>query len=96
MRIAVIGGGITGLTAAFALQKAGADVTVFEAGEVLGGPIRSYHEDGYIAEAGPNTILETSPAITELIRELGIEDKKRYANEVASKRFTVKNSTPQA
>jgi len=96
MRIAVIGGGITGLTAAFALQKAGADVTVFEAGEVLGGPIRSHHEKGYIAEAGPNTILETSPSITQLIRELGIEDKKRYANEVASKRFVVKNSEPQA
>jgi oxygen-dependent protoporphyrinogen oxidase len=95
-KIAIIGGGITGLTAAFALQKAGADVTVFEAGEVLGGPIRSHHENGYLAEAGPNTILETSPAITELIRELGIENKKRYTNEVASKRFIVKNSVPQA
>jgi protoporphyrinogen/coproporphyrinogen III oxidase len=95
MRIAIIGGGITGLTAAFTLQQHGADIIVFEAGADPGGPIRTYHESGYIAEAGPNTILETSPIITELIRSLGIEDKKRYANEASAKRFIVKDGRPQ-
>lgn len=94
-RIAVIGGGITGLVAAYYLQKKGVDITLFEASDTLGGAIRTHHESGYITEAGPNTILETSPIITELIRSLGIEDKKLYANDVSSKRYIVKDGKPQ-
>ena len=68
--VAIIGGGITGLTAAFNLQLRGVPVTLYEGSERIGGVIRTIHEDGYLAECGPNTILETSPLIGQLIRDV--------------------------
>ena len=65
--IAIIGGGITGLTAAFRLKEKGIPVTIYEAGLRVGGVIQSVRRDGYLAECGPNSILETSPKIAALI-----------------------------
>jgi len=59
--VAIIGTGITGLTAAFYLKRQGVPVTVYEAGGRVGGVIQSIRKDGFLAEFGPNTILETSP-----------------------------------
>ena len=53
--VAVIGAGITGLTAAFYLQRKGIPVTVYEATDRVGGVIQSLRQDGYLAEFGPNT-----------------------------------------
>ena len=61
--VAIIGAGITGLTAAFYLKRKGMPVTVYEASGRVGGVIQSLRQDGYLAEFGPNTILETSPKI---------------------------------
>jgi hypothetical protein len=57
-RVAVVGGGVAGLTAAFRLRQAGVDVTVYEAGQV-GGSVRSYLEEGFFWEAGAS-ILQVS------------------------------------
>ncbi|HET9135553.1 MAG TPA: protoporphyrinogen oxidase [Candidatus Kapabacteria bacterium] len=94
--VAVVGGGITGLVTAYELQKAGAAVSLFEASDHVGGPIRSFHENGYLAEAGPNTLLETSTDISSLIEELGIASQQVYANAVSKKRFIVRNHKPIA
>ena len=56
--MAIIGGGITGLTAGFCLKRKGVPVTLYEAGHRVGGVIESIREEGYLAEFGPNTILE--------------------------------------
>ncbi|MGH7980472.1 MAG: FAD-dependent oxidoreductase, partial [Limisphaerales bacterium] len=48
--VAIIGAGITGLTAAFALAGRGTRVTVYEAGPRAGGVIRSIRKDGFLAE----------------------------------------------
>lgn len=93
-KIAIIGGGITGLVAAYYLQKNGADIMLFEASDVLGGAIRTYHKDGYLAEVGPNTIVESSPDVAELVEELGLSSRRIYANSVANKRFIVRDSKP--
>ncbi len=93
-KIAIIGGGITGLVAAFYLQKKGVDITIFEANEMLGGAIRTYRRDGYLAEAGPNTIVESSPDVSELVEELGLTSRRIYANTMANKRFIVRDSKP--
>src|SRR5687768_16255587 len=92
--VAIIGGGITGLTAAYRLQKAGVPFTVYEASDRLGGPIQSVREGEYLAECGPNTILETSPVITELVRELGLEERRIYSNPAAGNRYVARNGKP--
>ena len=74
--VAIIGAGITGLTAAFYLKRKGIPVTVYEAGGRVGGVIQSLRQDGFLAEFGPNTILETSPKIAQLVRDAGLESRR--------------------
>ena len=71
---AVIGGGISGLTAAHALAAAGRSVALVEASRVLGGRIGSVRSGSYVADMGPQTFVMT-PALRELVAELGISDR---------------------
>ena len=70
-RVAVVGGGITGLATAYYLRKAGVAVTVVEAGE-LGGKIQTRELAGVPVEAGPDTFLARVPWAVDLCRELGL------------------------
>ena len=88
--VAVIGGGITGLTAAFRLRQAGWAVTLFEAGPRVGGVIQSVRRNGFLAECGPNTLLETSPKITALVHDLGLDGRRMESAPAAAKRFLVR------
>jgi oxygen-dependent protoporphyrinogen oxidase len=94
--IAIIGAGITGLTAAFYLKRKGVPVTVYEAGDRVGGVIQSIRQDGYLAEFGPNTILETSPKITQFIRDAGLESHRLDSDPKAGARFVVRYKRPIA
>jgi oxygen-dependent protoporphyrinogen oxidase len=94
--IAVIGAGITGLTAAFYLQRHGFPVVLFEAGDRTGGVIQSLRENGFLAEFGPNTILQTSPKIGELVQDCGLADRKLDPNPAASARYVVRYKRPIA
>jgi len=89
--VAIIGGGITGLTAAFNLQQRGIPVTLYEGSGRVGGVIRTVRENGYLAECGPNTILETSPRIGDLIRDAGLELHQLYSDPDAEKRYLVRD-----
>jgi len=95
-KVAIIGAGITGLTAAFELQRRGVDVVVFETSDRVGGVIQTVHEDGFLVECGPNSILDTHPDIGKLIVRLGIEDRKLPANASAQNRFIVRDGKPIA
>lgn len=93
--VAIIGGGITGLTAGFHLHRKGVPVTVYEASGRVGGVIRSERSaDGYLAEFGPNTILETSAKITALVREAGLESRRLNPDPSASARYVVRYRRP--
>jgi oxygen-dependent protoporphyrinogen oxidase len=94
--VAIIGAGITGLTAAFYLKRKGVPVTVYEAGGRTGGVIQSSRQNGFLAESGPNTILETSPKISELIRDLNLESRRIYPNPDAKNRYVVRDKKPVA
>ena len=90
----IIGGGIAGLTAAYRLKQVGVKVTLLEKNSRLGGAIYSEVENEYLMEKGPNTILETSPLVTKLVQDLGIEDEKLYANESSKIRYIVRDKKP--
>ena len=92
--VAIIGAGITGLTAAFYLKRRGIPVTVYEASGRVGGVIQSVSRDGYIAEFGPNTILETSPKISQLVRDAGLESRRLSPNPKAEARYVVRYKRP--
>ena len=92
--IAIIGGGITGLTAAFQLQRAGHSVVLYESDGRVGGVIQSLREDGYLAEFGPNTALETSPKIRELVADLGLTERRMYSDPRADNRYLVRGHKP--
>ncbi len=94
--VAIIGAGITGLTAAFRLKQRGIPVIVYEASGRAGGVIQSVRKDGFLAECGPNTILETAPEISQLIRDLKLESRRVYSNPEAEARFVVRGKQPVA
>ncbi len=92
--VAIIGAGITGLTLAFRLRQRGVPVTVYEASDRVGGVIQSIRRDGYLAEFGPNSILETSPKITSLIGDLGLNGRRLYSDPRAENRYLVRYRRP--
>src|SRR5258708_1690250 len=87
--IAVIGGGLTGLTAAWRLHRAGCRVTVFEKAPQAGGAIVTTEKDGWLIEGGPNSLQQT-PEITALLGELGLDGQRIQVNPAARKRFIVR------
>jgi oxygen-dependent protoporphyrinogen oxidase len=94
--VAIIGGGITGLTAAFYLKRRNIPVLLLEAADRVGGVIQTARRDGYLAEFGPNSILETSPVISDLVRDLGLESRRVYSDPSAEKRYVVRDKRPVA
>ncbi|RZK26681.1 MAG: FAD-dependent oxidoreductase, partial [Hymenobacter sp.] len=83
MRIAIIGGGLTGLTLAYYLQQAGVAYDLFEASERPGGNLPSPQDlAGYQLEAGPNSLLLSSE-LDELLTELGLQDAIQEAAPVS-------------
>jgi len=92
--VAIIGGGITGLTAAFRLRENNVPVTLYESSDHVGGVIQTLRKDGYLAEFGPNSILETSPRIPTLIRDLGLESRRLYSRPEAEQRYLVRRGQP--
>src|SRR4249919_2985067 len=73
--VIVIGGGITGLTAAYELQRRGRRAIVLEGSPRAGGLILTDHVDGFTIEGGPDSLLTSKPAAIDLARELGLEDR---------------------
>lgn len=94
--VAIIGAGITGLTAAFYLKRKGVPVTVYEASGRVGGVIQTLRKDGYIAEFGPNTILETSSKIAQLVRDAGLQSRRLDTDPKAEARYVVRYKRPIA
>lgn len=76
--VAVVGGGVSGLTAARRLTGAGADVTVFEASRRLGGKLAVSPVAGVPVDAGAESMLARRPEALDLIHELGLDDHVEY------------------
>ena len=80
----IIGGGVTGLSTAWYLEKAaresglGLSVALVERESSLGGKIRTLNEDGFVVEAGPDGFLTRKPWAYQLANELGLSDEVVY------------------
>jgi oxygen-dependent protoporphyrinogen oxidase len=86
-RVAVLGGGITGLTAAWQLRAAGLAPVVFESAAQVGGAIRAWHHDGWLHELGPNSLLEGDPEVGRFIDAIGLGPRRLYASAAAKQRY---------
>jgi oxygen-dependent protoporphyrinogen oxidase len=75
VRVTVVGGGISGLAAAWFASQAGAEVTVLEAGARLGGKFDSVVVAGRQVDAGPDAFLARVPEAIDLCRQIGLGDE---------------------
>lgn len=80
MKTAIIGGGISGLSAAYELAKAQHDAVLFDPAP-LGGVIQTRQVEGCLIEAGPDSFLSAKPAALTLLKELGLEDQVIGSND---------------
>ena len=87
-RVAIIGGGISGLTLAFRLKQylADVDIQILESEKSIGGKIASFRDQGFIYESGPNGFLDSNPSTLNLSKELGLSEQLAPANDAAAKK----------
>jgi len=91
IKITILGAGISGLATAFWLNKDGFDLTVLESINEPGGSMITRYEDGFLIDYGPNSGLETTPLIGQIVEEIGLKVEMIYADEKANKRYILKN-----
>ncbi len=91
IRIAIIGGGVSGLTAAFTLEehrRAGAvEYVLYESSLELGGVLRTEHIQNCIVEAGPDSFITEKPWAADLCRTLGLGDQLIGSNDADRKTY---------
>jgi oxygen-dependent protoporphyrinogen oxidase len=93
-QVAIIGGGISGLAAAWTLEKrrsAGValEYKLFESSSRFGGVLATEHVDGCVVEAGPDSFLTEKPWASELCREIGLGDQLIESNDAARKIYVL-------
>lgn len=93
-RIAIIGGGISGLSSAFTIEEkreSGTDVryVLFESSPRLGGVLVTDHVDGCLVEAGPDSFLTEKPWAADLCRKIGLGDQLIGSNDSERKTYIV-------
>ena len=85
----IVGAGISGLTTAFALRKAGIDARIVDGASRPGGLIQSVRRDGYVVECGPQS-FSGNASLTSICRDLEILDRRILADSKAP-RFVLIN-----
>jgi oxygen-dependent protoporphyrinogen oxidase len=88
--VAIVGGGVAGLSAAYRLKQRGIRVVVYEAGDRVGGVVRTERRDGFVADLGPNSIAGPSPHLRAMLTELGLDGSLLPASPAARTRYIVK------
>ena len=97
MKVAVVGGGVTGLAAAHRLMELSReydtplDLTLLEASGRLGGIIGTERRDGFVLEEGPDSMITDKPWGIDLVRRLGLEEELVSTREEHRRSFVVRN-----
>lgn len=91
-KVTILGAGISGLATAHWLEKNGYDVTILEQNSEVGGAMVTKIVDDFLIDFGPNSGLETTPKIKELVNNIGLSNEMIYANEEGNIRYILKNN----
>ncbi|WP_339313579.1 protoporphyrinogen oxidase [Paenibacillus sp. FSL M7-0896] len=92
-KVVIIGGGLSGLSAAFYIRKfyreaaVQPEITLIEKDKVLGGKIETLHRDGFVIEKGPDSFLARKTAMVDLARELELDHELVSTNPNAKKTY---------
>jgi len=95
-KVVIVGAGISGLTTAYRLKQAGAQVEIFEEKPMPGGSVETVRDHDFLIDFGPNSGLETTPLIREMVEQLGLGDEMVYANKEGDNRYILKNGQLKA
>ncbi len=96
-RIGIVGGGVSGLSTAYYLQKAGQelglemDITLFEREKRLGGVIKTEKDGNLLLEAGPEGWASYKRAAKELIKDLSLSSELLGSNDQHRRNFIARN-----
>jgi protoporphyrinogen/coproporphyrinogen III oxidase len=93
-RVAIIGGGIAGVAAAYELARMARDgaavqVVLFESATRLGGIVETVHEGEFVMECGPDAWVTEKPWARELAEELGLGDELMASNDATRKTYVL-------
>jgi protoporphyrinogen/coproporphyrinogen III oxidase len=94
-RIAIAGGGISGLATAYQLACDGVECTLFEASDRLGGIVEKVRSQGFVIECGPDSWVTEKPWARELAVELGLEDQIIASNDQSRRTYVQQGSEAQ-
>lgn len=93
--VVIIGGGLTGLSAAFYIRKFYTEkgitphISVLEQSDTMGGKISTLRKDGFVIEKGPDSFLARKVAMTDLAKEIGLEQELVSQNPESKKTYIV-------
>ena len=88
--VIVCGAGLTGLATAWHLRRSGADVTVLDVADTVGGVVQSTRRDGYLVEQGPNSCTLTNE-LSAMVDALHLRPLLQFAAPQATRRYIVRN-----
>lgn len=88
----VVGGGISGLTAAYKLKQRNRKVLLLETKPYIGGNIRTLEIDDYRVETGPHSFMGSAEYIWKLIKELNLSNQVEKANTTSKNRYIYRNN----
>lgn len=91
-KIVILGAGISGLATAHWLCKDNLDITILEKNPEAGGAMISRRENGYLVDYGPNSGLETTPLIKQIVDDIGLSDQMIYASNKGNKRYILRDN----
>ena len=100
--IAIIGGGVSGLAAAFRLHELkkasnfAGDFVLLEASNRLGGIVKTEKHGKFLLEAGPDAFLSEKPEVLELAKKLKIENELLPTNDENRRSFLVRENRLRA
>lgn len=88
--IAIVGGGLAGLSAAARLARLGAETVVVEAGPSVGGVATTERVGGFLAERGPHSFADPEPPVRDLLADTGLLERCVQLGSVARTRWIVR------